>query len=131
MNGIEISKRFLEYSKTVQAGAAPEARPGDVLATLYGLDEVLINAAAGTTTFPDHGTVPSPGVEPVKGAEWYALVPVPGQGMKFVIGSGDPYGPNQVELPQRNGIVMAVPHTTINGFQNATNREQRRGMKKN
>jgi hypothetical protein len=111
MTGAELAKRFLDYSL---AGNLPQAEATDVMATLYGLDEVHIDYADGTVTLPEHGPVECATLEPVPGAAWYATTPVEGLGLQFVIGIGDPYTVVPTNpLPHKGVHVMALPYRVL------------------
>lgn len=128
MTGAELAKRFLEYS---QNGAPPRAEDHDAMATLFGVDEVHVDFDAKTVVLPGFGLVQCPTLEKVVGIDWYATVPVPGQGMQFFIGHGDPYKPGAGNpLPHKDGFFMALPYAVLSTATAGMNRAQRRAMRK-
>lgn len=130
MLSVHLQRRF---SLVIAAGEAPSASPDDILATLYGTDEVSVDIRAQTVTLPEVGTVSCPGLSEFAGIEWYATIADRQSGeMSFVIGRGDPYEPERLPsgelsspLPLKNGHVMAIPYSVVRGFAPQTRAERR------
>ena len=128
MTGAELAKRFIEYSQT---NGHPHAEPGAPMATIYGLDEVVVDYQGRTVLLPEFGLVQCPTLRPADNTAWYATTPIPGVGLQFVVGTGDPFVPAPDNpLPTRGMFVMALPHAVLSATLKQTNRSQRRAMRK-
>ena len=131
MTGAELAARFLQLAQTA---SPPAAGPEDVLATLYGLDEVTVTVEGHQTavTIPEMGLLTVVGVLDVGNAEWYATVPTDTgtTGYGFLAGRGDPFKPGaDNHLPTKAGHVMAVPYRVMAATMKTTNRAERRALK--
>lgn len=110
MTGLELGRLFGVFCKTV---AQPRVYPDDPVATLYGLDEVVVNLAEKTVLLPELGLATCPSLESVRGAEWFATIPTK-DGIRFAVGVGNPYDSSaQGALPQKNGVVTALPYSVL------------------
>ena len=135
MTASELSRRFFDIS---QSGIGPRAGSSDPVASLYGLEEVTIDAVAQTVTVHAPGMSPMhcPGIGDVVGADWYATMPVRsiGGALDFVVGFGDPYDARaDNSLPRKSGHVMAIPASAVPYAMSEVagmNRAQRRAMKR-
>ncbi|MEJ6002740.1 hypothetical protein [Paucibacter soli] len=126
MTGAELVSRFADYTR--QAGH-PKLDSRDRRATLYGLDEVVANVDRKTVLLPIYGEAQCPTLDRVRGADWYATVEIPGQGVQFIVGVGDPFVTSPANpLPTKDGMVIAVPYRVIQAGMESTNRAQRRAM---
>lgn len=67
MTGVELAQRFIAY--TSASGHLP-ADPDEPMATLYGLDEVVLDYRARTVLLPDIGLVQCPTLRPASNVGW-------------------------------------------------------------
>jgi hypothetical protein len=128
MTGQELAQRFIDYSNT---SGHPRAEPNEPMATLYGLDEVVVDHQARTVLLPDFGLVQCPTLRPTTNVDWYATTPIPNVGLQFVMGAGDPFTPAPANpLPTKGMFVMALPYAILAAASKQTNRAQRRSMRR-
>ena len=128
MTGQELAQRFIDYTN---ASGHPHADPSEPMATLFGLDEVVVNYHARTVLLPDLGLVQCPTLRPASNVGWYATTPIPNVGLQFVMGEGDPFTPAPTNpLPTKGMFVMALPYTVLAAAAQQTNRAQRRTMRR-
>lgn len=127
MTGKELLQRFIAYTS---GSGHPHADPNEPMATLYGLDEVVVDYQARTVTLPNLGLVQCPTLRPASNVGWYATTPIPNAGLQFIIGEGDPFvaAPGN-PLPTKGMFVMALPYSILAAAAKQSNRAQRRAMR--
>lgn len=67
MTGQELAQRFIAYTS---ASGPPHADTDESMATIYGLDEVVLDYQARTVLLPDIGLVQCPTLRPASNVGW-------------------------------------------------------------
>ena len=128
MTGVELAQRFIAYTS---ASGHPPADPDEPMATLYGLDQVVLDYRARTVLLPGIGLVQCPTLRPASNVGWYATTLIPNVGLQFVMGEGDPFTPASTNpLPTKGMFVMALPYAVLAAAAKPTNRAQRRAKRR-
>ena len=133
MNARELQNRFISYqNELAQSGIFERAKPTDCVATLYGTDEVVLDAQKNLITIPLLGAIECEAISPSTPPDWFAISQDPkDKGWHVIVGYGDPYGAEYVEmLPSRNGVIFAAPSSLTISAARAENRALRRANRR-
>jgi len=123
MNRKQLSDAFVDYmDQNLNALSAMTDRPRP--AVLFSQDEFAIYEDTQIVWITGFGEIEIPNVDMDPRAGWLAFVTAEdGDSMKVVFGDQEsPYtGPGADEMPQRDGIVFAIPNEMLDKYSMASN----------